>query len=223
MEAELKQLWELADKQVQITHHFDSKFSKTAFTLLQKTQGAFLGTGSIVKKFINDMATAGLNFICDTTVYEAELSASDGMAFVAELSNIWGRIAELIREAEGLEFTYEEVQKDFTCILEWVGKEVKEYLDKQSVADCMIYMDESFNVSSFVPVVVGMAITHHSLLTSLWVNVSHIPLKILLSPLTFNTMAVSEQDGTPQLHGSTGREASTAETHASKSGSNHQV
>ena len=112
---------------------------------------------------------------------------------MARLSNIWGRIAELIREAEGLEFTYEEVQKDFACILERVGQEVKEYLDRQSVADCMIYMDESFNVLSFVPVVMGMAITHHSLLTSLWVNVSHIPLKILLSPLTFDTMAASGQ------------------------------
>ena len=193
MEAELKQLWELVDEQVQIACHFDNKFSKMVFTLLQKTQGAFLGTGGIVKKFINDMATGGLNFIGDTTVYEAELSASDGMAFMAGLSNIWGRIAELIREAEGLKFTYEEVQKDFTCILEWVGQEVKEYLDKQSAADCMIDMDNSFNVSSFVPVVVGMAITHHSLLTSLRVNVSHIPLKILLLPLTSDAMAVSGQ------------------------------
>ena len=57
----------------------------------------------------------------------------------------------------------------------------------------MIYMDESFNISYFVPVVVGTAITHHSLLTSLWVNVSHIPLKILLLPLTSNTMVALGQ------------------------------
>ena len=178
---------------------FDNKFSKTVLTLLQKTQGAFLGTGGIVKKFIDDMGTTGLNFIFDTTVYEAELSASHGMVFMAGLSNIWGQIAELIRKAEGLGFTYEELQKDFASILEWVGQEVKEYLDKQSVADCMIYMDErfanlcifldAFNISSFVPVVMGTAITHHSLLTSLRVNVSHIPLKILLLPLTSDAMA----------------------------------
>ena len=67
----------------------------------------------------------------------------------------------------------------------------------------MTFMDESFdslgkfsdafNVSPFVPVVVGMAITHHSLLTSLWVNVSHFPLKIFLSPLTSNaTVALGQ-------------------------------
>ena len=149
------------------------------------------------------MATAGLNFICDTAVYESELSASDGMAFAVGQSNIWGHIAELIREAERLEFTYEEVQKDFTGILEWVGEEVKEYLDQQSMADCMVYMDESFtnlckfsdafNISSFIPVIMGTIITHHSLLTLLRVKVSHIPLKILFSPLTSDAIAVSGQ------------------------------
>ena len=80
---------------------------------------------------------------------------------------------------------------------------MKEYLDTQSTADCTTFMDESFdslckfsdafNVSPFIPVVVGMAITHHSLLTSLWVNVSHFPLKIFLSPLMSDATAVSGQ------------------------------
>ena len=186
MEAELKQLWELVDKQVQITHHFNTKFSSMAFTLLQKTQEVFLGTGGVAKKFVDDIATAGLNFIQDAMVYKAKLSASDSVAFAAGLTSIWGQIADLIREAEELELTYEGAQKEFASILEWVGKEVKEYLDKQSAVDCTAFMDESFtnlckfsdafNISSFVPVVVGTAITHHSLLTSLQVNVSHIPL-----------------------------------------------
>ena len=69
--------------------------------------------------------------------------------------------------------------------------------------DCTTFMDESFdslhkfsdtfNVSPFVPVVVGMAITHHSLLTSLQVNVSHFPLKIFLLPLTSDTIAALGQ------------------------------
>ena len=79
--AELKQLRELANEQVKITHRFDAKFSDTAFTLLQKMQEAFIGTSGIAQKFIDDTATAGLNFIRDATAYEAELSASDGMAF----------------------------------------------------------------------------------------------------------------------------------------------
>ena len=50
---------------------------------------------------------------------------------------------------------------------------MKEYLDTQSTADCTTFMDESFdslhkfsdtfNVSPFIPVVVGTVITHHSL------------------------------------------------------------
>ena len=80
---------------------------------------------------------------------------------------------------------------------------MKEYLDTQSTADCTTFMDESFdslrkfsdafNVLPFIPVVVGTAITHHSLLTSLWVNVSHFPLKIFLSPLTSDTMVALGQ------------------------------
>ena len=76
-------------------------------------------------------------------------------------------------------------------------------MDTQSTADCTTFMDESFdslrkfsdafNVSPFIPVVVGTAITHHSLLTSLWVNVSHFPLKIFLSPLTSDATAASGQ------------------------------
>ena len=71
------------------------------------------------------------------------------------------------------------------------------------MADCTTFMDESFdslrkfsdafNVSPFVPVVVGTAVTHHSLLTSLQVNVSHFPLKIFLLPLTSDTTAASGQ------------------------------
>ena len=201
--AELKQLCELANEQVKIACCFNAKFSDTAFTLLQKTQEAFIGTGGIAQRFVNDMATAGLNFIQDATAYEAELSASDSMVFAAGLTCIWEWIAELIREASALELTYEGAQKKFAGILEWVGKDVKEYLDTQSMADCTTFMDESFkslhkfseafNVSLFVLVVVGMAITQHSLLTSLRVNVSHIPLKIFLSPLTSDTMAALGQ------------------------------
>ena len=131
------------------------------------------------------------------------MSASDSMAFVARLTCIWEWITELIREASALQLTYEGAKKNFTSILEWVGKEVKEYLDTQSTADCMTFMDESFksllkfsdafNVLPFVPVVVGTAITHHLLLTSLQVNVLHIPLKIFLSPLTSNAMAALGQ------------------------------
>ena len=164
-----------------------------AFALLQKTHEVFIGTGGIAQKFVDDMATAGLNFIRDATAYEAELWASDGMAFAAGLTRIREWITELIREASALELTYEGAQKKFASILEQVGKEVKEYLDTQSTADCMTFMDKSFdslckfsdafNVLPFVPVVVGTVITHHSLLTSLQVNVSHFPLKIFLSPL----------------------------------------
>ena len=51
----------------------------------------------------------------------------------------------------------------------------------------------SFNISPFIPVVVGMAVTHHALLTSLRVNMSHIPLKIFLSPLESDTTVASGQ------------------------------
>ena len=71
------------------------------------------------------------------------------------------------------------------------------------MADCMTFMDESFdslhkfsdafNVSPVVPVVVGTVITYHSLLTSLWVNVSHFPLKIFLLPLTSDATVLSGQ------------------------------
>ena len=201
--AELKQLHELANEQVKITRCFDAKCSDTAFTLLQEIHKAFIGTGGIVQKFFNDMTTVTLNFIQDTTAYEAELSALDSMAFAAGLACIWEQIADLIKEASALELTYEWAQKKFADILEQVGQEVKKYLDTQSAADCMTFMDESFdslhkfsdafNVSPFVLVIVGMAITHHSLLTSLQVNVSHFPLKIFLLPLTSNAMVASGQ------------------------------
>ena len=200
---ELKPLHVLANEQVLITCHFDTKFSDTVFTLLQKIHEAFIGTSGITQKFVDDMATIALNFIQDTTAYELELSALDGVAFAAGLAHIQGRIADLIKEASSLELTYEGAQKKFVGILERVKKEVKEYLDTRSMADCMTFMDESFdslrkfsdafNVSPFIPVVVGTAITHYSLLTSLQVNVSHFPLKIFLSLPTSNAMAVSEQ------------------------------
>ena len=81
----------------------------------------------------------------DATAYESELSASDGVAFAAGLACIWGCIADLIKEASALKLTYEGAQKKFAGILKWVEKEVKEYLDTQSMADCMTFMDESFD------------------------------------------------------------------------------
>ena len=183
--AELKQLCELANKQVSIIRRFNTNFSNTAFALLQKIHKAFIGTSGITRKFVADMATIALNFIQDATTYESELSAWDGMALVAGLACIWGQIADLIKEASALKLTYDGAQKKFVNILKRVEKEVKEYLDIQSTADCMTFMDESFdslhkfsdafNVSPFIPVVVGMVITHHSLLTSLRVNVSQFP------------------------------------------------
>ena len=81
--------------------------------------------------------------------------------------------------------------------------EVKKYLDKQATLDCTAFMDENFanlhnfsdtfNVSTFIPVIVGTAITHHSLLTSLRVNVSSIPMQIYLAPLMSNTTVASGQ------------------------------
>ena len=200
---ELKQLHTLANEQISIACCFNTKFSDTAFTLLQKIHEAFISTGSIAKKFVDDMATIALNFIWNATTYETELSALDGMAFTTRLACILGRIADLIKEASALKLTYEGAQKKFASILEWVEKEVKEYLDTQSTADCTTFIDESFdslrkfsdafNVLPFVPVVVGMVITHHSLLTSLWVNVSHFPLKIFLLLLTSDTTVVLGQ------------------------------
>ena len=61
--AELKQLHELANEHLKITCRFDTKFSDMEFTLLQKMQEAFIGTDGIAQKFVDDMATAGLNFI----------------------------------------------------------------------------------------------------------------------------------------------------------------
>ena len=59
--------------------------------------------------------------------------------------------------------------------------------------DSLLKFSDAFNVSLFVQVVVGTAITHHLLLTSLQVNVSHFPLKIFLSPLTSDTTAALGQ------------------------------
>ena len=87
------------------------------FALLQKTQMAFVGMGRIAKKFVDDMATAGLNFIRDATAYEAELSSSDTVVFAEGLTNIQLQIADLIKEVAALELTYGGVQKEFTSIL----------------------------------------------------------------------------------------------------------
>ena len=117
---ELESLCALANEQVAIVHHFDTKFSNTAFTLLMKVHEAFIMTGRITQKFVDDMATASLNFIRNTTVYEEELSSSEGVVFAAGLTHIQNRIAELIREASELEVVYEESQKKFTGVLKQV-------------------------------------------------------------------------------------------------------
>ena len=160
-------------------------------------------TGRIAQKFVDDMATAGLNFIRDATAYEEELWSSDGVVFVASLTRIRNRIAELIREASALEVVYEESQKKFTGVLKQVEEEVRKYLETQATADSTVFMDESFNnlrwysnsfnISPFIPVVVGTAVTHHTLLTSLQVNMSHFPLKLFLSPLESDATAGSGQ------------------------------
>ena len=162
-----------------------------------------MANSGIAQKFVDDMATAGLNFICDATVYEEELSSSDGIVFVADLTRIQNRITELIREASELEVVYEESQKKFTRVFKQVEEEVGKYLETQSTVDSTIFMDERFddlrwysnlfNISPFIPVVVGMVVTYHALLTSLQVNVSHFPLKIFLSPLESDTTVVSGQ------------------------------
>ena len=200
---ELESLHTLANEQVAIVRGFDTKFSNMAFTLLKKVHEAFITTGGITQKFVDDMATAGLNFIHDATAYEEELSSSDSVVFAAGLTHIRNRIAELIREALKLEVVYEESQKKFAGILKQVEEEVGKYLETQSTVDSTIFMDESFdnlqrysnsfNISPFVPVVVGMVVTHHALLTSLQVNVSHFPLKIFLSPLESDATAASGQ------------------------------
>ena len=199
---ELESLRALANEQVAIACHFDTKFSNMAFTLLKKVHEAFITTGGIVQKFVDDMATAGLNFIRDTTVYEEELSSSDGVVFVASLAHIRNWIAELIREASELEVVYEESQKKFAGVLKQVEEEVGKYLKTQSTADSTVFMDKSFdnlrrysnsfNISPFVPVV-GTVVTHHALLTSLQVNVFHFSLKIFLSPLESDITTASGQ------------------------------
>ena len=85
---ELESLRALANEQVAIACRFDTKFSNTAFTLLKKVHEAFIATGGIAQKFVDDMATASLNFIRDATMYEEELSSSDGIVFVAGLTCI---------------------------------------------------------------------------------------------------------------------------------------
>ena len=200
---ELESLCALANKQVAIAYHFDTKFSNTAFILLKKVHEAFIATSGVMQKFVDDMATASLNFIWDATAYEQELTSSDGEAFAAGLTRTQNQIAQLIRKASELEVVYEESQKKFTGVLKQVEKEVRKYLETQSTADSTTFMDESFNnlrwysnsfnILPFIPVVVGMAVMHHTLLTSLWVNVSHLSLKIFLLPLESDATVVSGQ------------------------------
>ena len=184
-------------------HHFDTKFSNTAFTLLKKVPEAFITTSGITQKFVDDMATASLNFIRDATAYEEELSSSDSVVSAASLTRIRNRIAKLIREVLELEVVYEESQKKFTGVMKQVEEEVGKYLETQSMADSTVFMDKSFdslrrysnsfNISPFIPVVVDMEVMHHALLTSLRVNMFHFPLKIFLSPLESDTTVVSGQ------------------------------
>ena len=200
---ELESLRTLANDLVAIAHRFDTKFSNTVFTLLKKVYEAFIATGRIAQKFVDDMATASLNFICDATVYEKELSSSDSIVFAASLTRIRNRITELIREVSELEVVYEESQKKFAGVLKQVEEEVRKYLKTQSMADSTVFMDDSFdnlrrylnsfNISPFVPVVVGTVVTHHAMLTSLWANMSHFPLKIILSTLESDATAASGQ------------------------------
>ena len=200
---ELESLRALANEQVAIAHRFDTKLLNTAFTVLKKVHEAFIVTGGIAQKFVDDMATAGLNFIHDVTAYEEELSSSDGVVLVAGLTGIQSQIAELIKEASELEVVYEESQKKFTGVLKQVEEEVRKYLETQSMPDSTVFMDESFdnlrwylnsfNISPFIAVVVGTVVMHHALLTSLRVNVSHFPLKIFLSPLESDSTTASEQ------------------------------
>ena len=103
MAAELKQLHVLANEQILITRHFDTKFSDMAFALLQKIHEAFIEASGIAQKFVDDMATIALNFIPDATAYETELSALDGVEFAAGLACIRGWIADLIKEASAIE------------------------------------------------------------------------------------------------------------------------
>ena len=198
---ELESLRALANEQVAIARHFDTKFSNMAFTLLKKVHEAFIMTGGIVQKFVDDMATASLNFIRDTTAYEEELLSSDGIVFAAGLTCIQNWITKLIREVSELEVVYKESQKKFARVQ--VEEEVGKYLKTQSMVDSTIFMDESFdnlwwylnlfNISPFIPVVVGMVVTHHALLTSLQVNMSHFPLKIFLLLLESDATVVSGQ------------------------------
>ena len=142
---ELESLHALASEQVAIARRFDTKFSNTVFTLHKKVHEAFITTSGITQKFVDDMATAGLNFIRDATAYEEELSSSDGVVFAAGLTRIRNQIAELIREASELEVVYEESQNKFAGVLKQVEEEVGKYLETQSMADSTVFMDESLD------------------------------------------------------------------------------
>ena len=85
---ELESLCALANEQVAIARRFDTKCSNTTFTLLKEVHEAFIMTSGIAQKFVDDMATASLNFIHDPTAYEEELSSSDSVVFAASLTRI---------------------------------------------------------------------------------------------------------------------------------------
>ena len=67
---ELESLRALANEQVAIARCFNTKFSNTAFTLLKKVHEAFTRTSGIMQKFVDNMATASLNFIRNAIAYE---------------------------------------------------------------------------------------------------------------------------------------------------------
>ena len=123
------------------------------------------------------------------------------MKFVAGLSSIRNWITELIKEASKLEVVYEESQNKFTGVLKQVEGEVRKYLE--TTVDSTAFMDESFdnlqqysnsfNILPFIPVVVGMVVTHHALLTSLRVNMSHLPLKMFILLLESDATVMSGQ------------------------------
>ena len=124
MHEELDELQWLANEQLEIACRFDKKFSQMVFTLLKKMQQAFLTTGEIAQNFVNDMATAGLNFIKDAMAYKAEPCSSDSMMFAEGLKKSRLHIADLIRKAGDPEVMYEGAQKKFSSILERMGEEV---------------------------------------------------------------------------------------------------
>ena len=177
--AELEELQKLANEQLAIACCFDTKFSNTVFTFLQKTQQAFMGTGD--SKEVHRLHGYGwIKF------YQGHHGIWNRALFLGGLGgDIW-------RGTEGIQW--------LSCTSRLGGEGVPR---QATTADCTVFMDESFqslhgfsdtfNVWPFIPVIVVMAITHHLLLTSLRVNVSYIPMQIYLSPLMSDATAALGQ------------------------------